>query len=102
MTHALVCRGCDGLTRAALDILCWRETLVLVGAGGAALVSRQSLTPPLSFTPPPPTDWTPSTEALRIRHVGTRGFLQAAAGARVSAVKIVDHTGSHDGSSQQK
>ena len=101
MTHALVCRGCDGLTRAALDILCWRETLVLVGAGGAALVARQSLTPPLSFTPPPPTDWAPSNEALRVSHVGTRGLLLPA-GAHVSAVKIVDDAGSHDGSSKQE
>ena len=101
MAHALVCRGSNGLTRAALDILCWRETLVLVGAGRTALVSWQSLAPPLSFTPPPPTDGTPHTEALRLRHVDTRRLLQAA-GAHISVIEVVDHAGCHDRASQQE
>ena len=102
MTHALVCRGCDGLTRAALYILCWRETLVLVGAGRTALVSWQSLAPPLSFTPPPPTDGTPHTEALGLRHVGTGRLLQVAAAAQVSVVKVVDYTASQDCARQEE
>ena len=100
MTHALVCRGCDGLTRATLDVLAWREAEVLVGAGGTALVSRQCLASPLSFTPPPPTDGTPHTEALRLRHVDTRRLLQTA-GAHISVIEVVDHAGCHDRASHE-
>ena len=101
MTHALVCRGCDGLTRATLDVLAWREAEVVVGAGGTAAVSRQCLASPLSFTPPPPTDRAPHTEALRLCHVGTGRLLQAA-GAQVSVVKIMHHTAGEDGASKQE
>ena len=101
MTHALVCRGCNGLTRATLDVLPWGEAVVLVGAGGATLVSRQCLASPLYLTPPPPTDRAPHTEALRLSHVGTGRLLQAG-GAQVSVVKIMHHTAGEDGASKQE
>ena len=102
MTHALVCRGCNGLTRAALDILSWRVAEVLVGgAGGAALVSRQGLTPSLPLTPPPATHWTPHTEALRLSHVGTGSLLQTGA-AHISVVQVVHHAASQDCASKQE
>ena len=102
MAHALVCRGCNGLARAALDVLCWRVAEVLVGAGGTALVAGQGLTPSLPLAPPPATHRTPHSEALGLRHVGTGRLLQAAAAAQGSVVKVVDYAPSQDCAGQEE
>ena len=102
MTHTLVRRGSDGLARAALDVLCWREAEVLVSAGGTALVAGQGLTPSLSLAPPPATHGTPQSEAINLRHVGAGRLLQAAAAAQGSVVKVVDYAACQDCAGQEE